>query len=101
MVMLTSPQRLFAALVGGGATLAMGCASQPDTAREMQPTAPASSAAHTPVSHPMTEPVTRTEPTPAKVGRFECAGEGINCTSDGVMCCWGTHPGCEPCCPDL
>lgn len=90
--MLTSPNRLFSALVVGGTALTLGCAAQGDTA-------PKSSS---PDLEPEIEPDPEAETEPeAEPEAHACAGEGIECTANGVMCCWANDPGCESCCPDL
>ncbi len=35
----------------------------------------------------------------ASADACECAEQGtIECTGNGVICCWATDPCCEPCC---
>ena len=99
--MLTSPNRLFSALVVGGTTLTLGCAAQADTAPK------SSSPDLEPDIGPESESESEAEPEAEPAAEdltaetFECAGEGVECSSNGVGCCWANHPGCESCCPDL
>lgn len=97
--MLTSPNRLFSALVVGGTTLTLGCAAQGDTAPK------SSSPDLEPEIEPEPEAEIEPEAEPAAkdlaAETHECAGEGFECSANGVACCWANDPGCESCCPDL
>jgi len=94
--MLTSPNRLFAALVVGGTTLTLGCAAQADTT----PKSSSPDLEQDSESEASSGSEAKAE-SDSKKETFECGGEGITCSSDGIECCWAKAPGCDSCCPDL
>lgn len=115
--MIHAPSRLFHTLVGSGAALVLGCAASPDRAEDDGPTsrrpenaggsasAPESLSPDAPDGDP-DGPASGSDPVPdmgegGAPDSHECAGEGIECTSNGVMCCWANDPGCESCCPGI
>jgi len=79
----------FRTLVIGGA--ALGCKQSPAPAPESAP-------AREPVA-----PTDATAPEPANPVSPDCSaavckGEGVECTSNGVMCCWALEACCDLCC---
>jgi hypothetical protein len=93
--MPSTSTKLFNVLVVLGAAAvgsAGGCTPEkpidPDTA-----TRKPSAAAPDRTAVPSSDRVAATEPSAPT-----CEGEGTDCKSNGVMCCWAHDPGCESCC---
>ena len=101
IVMPTHSSKLFHVLVVLGASAvgsAAGC--KPDH-KPVEPDAGSRAASPTERGPSIETPdrvASQGTPEPASACEPVCAGEGVGCTSNGVLCCWGTDPCCESCC---
>lgn len=96
-VMGLAVQNLFHTIVVIGSTLGVGCASRGET---FEPTPDPQNADRKP-DREAGQPDAAEESSGDDAANCECAGEGVECQGNGMLCCWATDPCCEPCCPDL